>query len=448
MQIKEILNLNNAKLLSGDINATLDNFTIDTRTIKKGDTFIGIKGENFDGNTFYQEAIQKGAKNIIISGIEIDPDFIKNYPVNIIKVSNTYDFIIAYSKLIRSKLNIPVIAVTGSVGKTSTRNIIASVLSKKYKVFKTSGNYNTVIGLFLTLNMLKDAEILVLEMGMNKFGEIALLSEIAKPDVAVITNIGTAHIGNLGSRENILKAKLEILDGLSGPIIINNDNDLLHAWAKDAQITNKIITFGIDNKSDYTATDIKYSKEGSSFKINNNPIDINVIGKHFIYNSLVAFSIGSIYEVPSHDIITSLANIPLEKNRMEIINKDNYTIINDSYNASFDSVYYALQVLNEFTGTKIAILGDILELGEYETKIYEQIADVITNINIDLLLTVGPNSFIINNAAQKLGYKNTNLHFNSNKEAINYINNIEKENSTILVKASHSLNFKEIVDNI
>jgi len=449
MKIKDALNINNAKLIIGDINTNLNNFSYDTRTIAKGSTFLGIKGEKINGSLFYEEALKRGATTCILCDINIDLEIISKYPkANIILVDDTLEFIITLAKNFRKTLNIPIIAVTGSVGKTSTRNIIANVLATTYKVLKTKDNLNTSLGLAITLLSLTDEDIIVLEMGMNKFGEIALLSDIAKPDVAVITNIGTAHIGNLGSRENILKAKLEILDGLKGPLIINNDNDLLHSWYQNAAIKNPVITYGIENKSDYIATNITYNKQGSYFEINKKDININLIGKHFIYNSLVSFAIGDLYKVSFENIKKCLKTIPLEANRMELINKDKYTIINDTYNASFDSVYYALLVLKELEGTKVAVLGDILELGEYETEIYNKIAEVVVTNNVDMLLTVGPNSHIINDKAQNLGFKNLNLHFSNNKEAINYINSMDKENTTILVKASHSMNFKEIVDNI
>lgn len=450
MKIKDALKVGNAKLICGNSEIELNNFSYDTRTIKKGDTFLGLKGETTNGSKFYEEALKKGAKTCILCDINIDNNVINNYPnTNIILVDDVLKYIISLAKNVRSKLNIPIIAVTGSVGKTSTRNIIADVLSTKYKVLKTSGNLNTNIGLAITILSITDEEIAVLEMGMNHLGEIRELSSIARPNVAVITNVGTAHIGNLGSRENILKAKLEILEGLTGPLIINNDNDLLNAWHKKTNIANKIITIGIDTPSDYTATNLNYNKNGSGFTLNDLPININVIGKHFIYNSLIAFAIGEFYGINEEAIRNKLKNIPLEPNRMELINTSNYTIIDDTYNASYDSVYYALEVLSSFAGRKIAVLGDILELGDFSTKIHSDIGALIPKNNIDILITVGDYAKNINNNAITNGFNPKNsYHFNSNIEAINFINNNKKENDTILVKASHSMNFSLIVQNI
>lgn len=450
MKIKDALGISNAKLLQGNIDDEIKSISKDTRTIKENDTYLGIKGLNFDGNLFFKEALEKGAKTIITSGVTIDNDILNKYKdCNFIICDDTIEFLTKLATKKRENLNIPVIAVTGSVGKTSTRNIIADVLSSKYKVLKTAGNLNTNIGLSLTLLSLTDEEIIVLEMGMNKFGEISTLTNIAKPDLAVITNIGTAHIGNLGSRENILKAKLEILEGLKGELIINNDNDLLHEWQQKAKIKNKIITVGLENESDYQAQNIKYDETGSSFTINNEKIHINVIGRHFIYNSLISYAIGTIFGITPTEIIKKLQTIPLEKDRMELINANECTIINDTYNASYDSVYYALQVLSSFKNRKIAVLGDILELGEFGPEIHRNIGKLIIENHIDILITIGSLSKYINIEALKLGFnKENSYHFDSNIAAINLINNIKAKKDTILVKASNSMHFIEIVNNI
>ena len=448
MKIEDIIGINNAKLIFGNSKDMLNNISKDTRTIKEGDTYIAIKGENFDGNDFYEEAFLKGAKTCIVSNIkELNNDIYKNK--NLILVEDTVKFLTQIASKKRENLNIPIIAVTGSVGKTSTKNIIADVLSKKYKVLKTEGNLNTNIGLALTLLSVTDEEFIVLEMGMSAFGEISELTNIAKPDVAVITNIGTSHIGALGSRENILKAKLEILEGLKGELIINNDNDLLSAWYQETKIDNKIITYGIDNQSNYQALNIEYNNSGSSFKLNNDLININVIGKHFIYNSLVAFVIGDLYNIDNALITEKLKHLALEPNRMELINNNDITIINDTYNASYDSVYYALEVLGYYKNRKIAILGDILELGDYSEEIHRNIGKLVLKNNIDILITIGPYSKYINEEAITTGFDiNNSYHFNCNKDEIKYINTIKEKNDTMLIKASHGMNFIEIVNSI
>ena len=259
MKIKDILKVTNGEMLVGNEELTCENFSKDTRTIQKGDIYIGLKGENFDGNQFWKQALESGAEAVIVQDVKISPIEMEKYSnKTIVKVEDTLKALYEIAKYKRSLYDIPVVAITGSVGKTSTKDIIASVVATKYKTLKTQGNNNNNIGLPLTILKLRDHEALVIEMGMNHFGEISLLTDIAKPTLAVITNIGTSHIGNLGSRENILKAKLEILEGMRIPkVIVNNDNDLLHNWYNEYNKKIEIHTFGIENDSEVMAEDIK-----------------------------------------------------------------------------------------------------------------------------------------------------------------------------------------------
>lgn len=238
---------------------------------RSGDTYVGIKGEKIDGSTLYKKAFELGAKACIIENIEIpEKDLTKNQDKIIIQVKNTIEAIQEIAKYKRKGYNIPVVGITGSVGKTSTKDLIGSVMSKKYKTLKTIGNYNNHIGVPLTILSLKDHEAAVIEMGMNHFGEISKSTDMAKPTIAIITNIGTSHIGILGSRENILRAKLEILEGMEkdAPLIINNDNDLLHEWYLRNKNKRNIITFGIKNESDIMAKNIVTTDTGSKFEVN------------------------------------------------------------------------------------------------------------------------------------------------------------------------------------
>ena len=271
IKVKDIIKICNANLICGNEEEILENYKKDTREIENGDVYIGIKGEKFNGSTFFETAFEKGAKACILQDIEIDEKTLKKYQDKIIIiVKDSVEALQKIAEYKRKEYNIPVIGVTGSVGKTSTKDILASVMSKKYKTLKTEGNYNNHIGVPLTILKLKDHEAAVIEMGMNHLGEISKLTKIARPTMSVITNIGTSHIGELGSRENILKAKLEILEGMeeNAPIVINNDNDMLHDWYIKNKDTRNIITYGIENKSDIMAENIYTDDKGSKFTVN------------------------------------------------------------------------------------------------------------------------------------------------------------------------------------
>ena len=447
MKIKDCLGISNAKLLLGKEDKLLTSFSKDTRTIKHGDTYIGIKGENFDGNCFFEDAFLNGADTCILEHINLTEELKEKYAdKNIILVNNSLEFIMAAAKIKRKDIHVPVIAITGSVGKTSTKKIIADMLETKYSVLKTIGNENSQLGMSLRLLNYSNEECIVLEMGMNQALEIHNLTTIAKPDIAIITNIGTSHIGNLGSRENILKAKLEILDGLNGPLIINNDNDLLHKW----QMTNhdvEVITLGIKNKSDYQATNISYNKQGSTYELNNEKVFLPVIGDAFIYNSLTAFAVGDLLGVAFENIKEVLSNLKVEPHRMEFINSSEYTIIDDTYNASLDSISSSLDVLSKLKGRKIAVLGDIFELGDYGEEIHRKIGEIVLEKKIDVLITVGDLSKLINEEAENLGFaKEDSFHWKTNKEAIIFLKKFLQAGDIVLIKASHGMNFLEIVE--
>lgn len=265
------------RLLSGNEEERLENFKKYTGEIENGDVFVGIKGEKIDGSMLFEEALENGAKACIINDIDVPKDVLNKYPDRtIIKVQNTIKAIQEVAKYKREGYDIPVVGVTGSVGKTSTKDLIASVLSKKYKTLKTKGNYNNHIGVPLTVLGLKDHTAAVIEVGMNHAGEIRAWAPMTRPTMSVITNIGTSHIGFLGSRENILKAKLEILEAMdeNAPIIINNDNDLLHDWYLKNKDTKNIVTYGIENESYVMAKNIISLEGGSEF-------DVQVDGKTY-----------------------------------------------------------------------------------------------------------------------------------------------------------------------
>ena len=431
--------------------STINKYVIDSRKVSQNDCFIAIKGETNNGNLYVEAALENGASVCIVSEMPKEEVISKYNDRTIILVEDTIKALQDLASYKRSLYDIPVVAVTGSVGKTSTKDIIANVLGQKFIVLKTEGNYNNHIGLPLTLLGLGDHEAVVVEMGMNHFGEIRTLTNIAKPTIAVITNIGTSHIGNLGSRQNILKAKLEILEGLKdgGKIIINNDNDLLHDWATNTKNSN-IVTFGIENDSMLLAKNIIENASCTQYEITINNQEYNVTvpvaGKHFVYNSLCAFAVGKALGMEPEAILKGIAEFELTGKRMDFkVIRNNVTVLADYYNASYDSVKSALEVIKTYTGKrKIAVLGDMLELGDFAKKLHEDVGEEIYKNNIDVLITVGTLAKNIAKKASECGVENI-YECIDNKEAIDVLNSIIKENDLILLKASNAMKFDEIM---
>lgn len=297
---------------------------------------------------------------------------------------------------------------------------------------------------------------MVLEMGMNHLGEIQLLSDIAKPNICIITNIGTSHIGNLGSRENILKAKLEILEGAENPtVIINNDNDLLHKWYEENKNTMPIITYGIHESSDRQAQDIRLKENGSEFICNLEKeeikIKVPVGGEPFILNSLCAISVGKILQIEKEKIKKGIETFELTEKRMDIITlKNGAKIINDAYNASLESMQASLQYLSKRKDQrKIAVLGDMLELGEYTQKLHEQVGEEVYHNKIDILMCAGENARHIAKRAKEMGMLEKNVYyFKDTKELEKRLETIIKSGDVVLLKASNGMRFFDIAERM
>ena len=504
MQVQDFLKLINGKIITGSGKTVVNDFYKDSRLVRKNGAYIAIIGEKFDGNDFVEKAIDAGASVCIISKENANVvEKAKKNNTTLILVADTLKALQEIAKYKRSLFNIPVVAVTGSVGKTSTKDMIASVLSSKYNTLKTKGNMNNNIGMPMTILELNDENAMVVEMGMNHFGEIELLTDIAKPTIAVITNIGTAHIGNLGSRENILKAKLEILGGMKKKIlVINNDNDLLHKFYLENKDNPEIEihTYGIENESEVMGYNIRLGEDSSWFdcriendsenkssvnnisirrnhtiennlenksSVNNvsirkqNTIDnvlknefsveVPVGGLHFIYNSLCAITVANLLNLNQSEIKCGIKKFVPTKNRMDITKlKNGVTIINDSYNASFDSMQMLLNYLSNFTAKRrIAVLGDMLELGEFSKELHEKVGKEVAKNNVDILIVSGENSKYIAEKAIKDGMNKENVYYFDNGDKIyNFIKKIWRDGDCILFKASNGMRFFEIADKL
>ena len=443
MLIREIVEASQGTLYCGDLDSEVEGFTQDTRKIVPGNVYVAIKGLYLDGHDFIPVAFDNGAKAVICERIpeEVEPKH------NIIIVDNSVKAIGRVAYYVRQKSNAIVVGITGSVGKTSTKDMIYSVVAMKYKTLKTLGNYNNFIGLPLTILRYKDEEAMVIEMGMNHLNEIDYLTKIACPDIAAITNVGTAHIGEVGSHEKILQAKMEIVNGLreGGTLIVNCDNDKL-ATVKADGYTLK--TISIDSQSDLKANNVILNVDMSSFTINVDGkeywVHVYVPGKHFVYNALVAIQIGLQLGIPIDDCIEGVAHFELTEKRSDIIMlQHNIRVIDGSYNANLDSMKSSIDVIAEYQGRRIAVLADMLELGNYSERLHREVGAYLIRKKIDIVLTVGKAAWYIFDEVVKA--KGNARHFESNQELIDYLNSMIYDGDIILIKGSNSMRLKDVV---
>lgn len=443
MKVYEIVEATRGILVSGNKDDEINFFSQDSRQMTNGGMYIPLKGERFDGHNFIESAFQTGAQ-AIISEKDV------NYEDKIvIKVKDTHQALKDMASYLRNHRPVKVVGVTGSVGKTSTRDMVYSVVKQKYKTLKTEGNYNNEIGLPLTILRYHDEEVLVLEMGMNHLQEMSRLSMIARPDIACITNVGTAHIGELGSRENILKAKLEIINGMKegSTLIINQDNDMLQT----VELPHlNVVRVGKGKEASIQASHIVLEETKSSFEVEyqgkKEIIEVPVQGEHNISNALIAIAVGIELNISLEDIKKGIQEFKLTKNRMDILEKNHKTVIDGTYNASVDSMKSSIDVLTNYKKRKVAILADMLELGDYSQQLHEEVGSYVASKGIDILVCVGKEAKYIYQKARE-SMKDV-YYFESNQEVIARLDELLKEDDVILVKGSHSMNLKEVVEKI
>jgi len=443
--LKEIVKAVNGECDSQYQDMRIYRICTDSRKTKTGDMFIALEGENFDGHDYVQAAIQNGASAVLVS----KPVTVKEVPV--IQTENTLKALWQLSTYYRQKFTKPVIAVTGSVGKTSTKDMIATILSAKYAVHKSQANFNNHIGMPLTILELENHhDVMVVEMGMRGFGEIRQLTHIAKPSIAVITNIGVSHIERLGSRENILKAKLEIVEGLDkrGVLILNADDPLLAGI--DRSIAGKVIYIGVNKEADYRAYDIEdHGEYDVLFKINlkgrDYVVHIPAVGKHNVYNVLFGIACGVELGLKPEEILTGIENYRPEKMRLNIVSKDGIMFINDCYNANPDSMRAGLQVLSNLAGANrsVAILGNMFELGEMAADAHFDIGRLCKELGIDFTAIIGENA---SDVARGIGDSSKYRVFNSHEEIVSFMKGMLKENDVVLIKGSRGMRMERILE--
>ena len=438
MKIKDLIRVTRAEVnpdfLSDEILDKEVRISTDTRTIEAGDFYLPLKGENFDGERFLEEALEKGAVGAFCTTYASEKGIL-------LKVPNTLTAYLQLANYRRNELNPRVVAVTGSSGKTTTKELVASVLGIKFNTFKTPLNHNNEVGFCQTIFEMPDnTEALVLEMGMRGLGEIELLSKYAEPDITIICNVGTAHIGRLGSKENIAKAKCEIVKYQRGKYFIAHDDELIR----------KTVNFA-GEKIYYSIKEVNiFQKEAncSKFEYKGNVYELNVGGEYNIENALSAINAGLKLGLNVNEIEKGLKSYhPIEK-RWEGVNVGGYEIINDSYNANPESMKAFVDTIFELYNNYTLVLGDMGELGksevEYHKKLGEYINDHKSLDKKSTIVTIGELSQNISDEIKNC----KSIHFKTIEQAVNYIKqNISKE-SKIFLKASRSMKFERIIEGL
>jgi len=449
MMLSEIAKALNSPMRGADINVL--SIGTDSRSIAKGQLFVGIKGENFDGNTYAFEALKQGAAAVLVSDANTQAS-----PAVI--VENTRLALGELSKYWRNKFDLPLVAVTGSNGKTTVKEMITSILSAaKGKVLATRGNLNNDIGMPLTLLcMNENHNYAVIEMGMNHEGEIRYLTKIAQPNVALVNNAGTAHIGEVGSREAIARAKGEIFEGLTddGIAVVNADDDFADYW-KSLNKNRKIITFGLNDKADVSAN---YQTQNNSSAINlKTPsgevqFNLNVLGEHNVHNALAASAVAVALGVSNADIASGLTKFNPVKGRLNWLEGVNgAVVIDDTYNANPDSMKAAIDVLasqkTTQQSTQIFVMGDMAELGDDAPQMHAEIGAYARQKGIAQLFSFGEFSKLASTSFNGGLGKNAQ-HFDSLEALLDALRRGMRKDVTVLVKGSRFMKMERVVNQI
>lgn len=434
--IEQIIEITGARVLKSEINQDVKlEISTDTRTINSKKIFIPLVGANFDGHDFIDKACESGAL-----GYLTQKEIVSELAKFVLLVENT---LVAYLKLAnyyKNKISPKTIAITGSAGKTTTKEMAYYVFSQKFKTHKSELNHNNEIGLAQTLlSMPNNTEALIVEMGMRGLGEIELLSKFAEPDLAIIANIGSAHIGRLGSYENIAKAKFEITKYLSPDgILIANKNQYLDAINN---IKDRTIEFSLESND---LNILEMTSEYSRFMYKNYEYKINLSGEYNIQNALSIIEAATYYKVEKELIAKGLEEFKPIQNRWQIEKVFGADIINDAYNANPESMIATIKnFLAVYDGRKILVLGDMGELGEKEVDFHAQIGEELNNLDFDLLITVG-------NLSKNISDKNKakSKHFNSIDDCCKYLKNQLMQNDRVLLKASRSMELETIIKKL
>ena len=440
LSLKEIASALGSRV---DSEKRIKRISIDSRDVDDSTLFFAIKGERFDAHDFIPDIQDK------VGAVVISRDTECSCPS--IKVQDTKDAFIKLANYYRNTFkDLILIGITGSVGKTTSKEMTACVMAQKYRTLKTEGNFNNEIGMPKTLFRLDDSiECAVIEMGMSEFGEISLLSRTAQPDAAIITNIGVSHIENLGSRDGIFRAKMEMTEGLKkdGSLIVNGDDDKLSAVKGDGY---RVIFYGIQNLDcQMRAVDIVQDGLDTIFTAvyegREERIRIPTVGIHNVYNAIAALCMGMQCGISLKDGARGLASYIPSGMRQNIRQKAGITFIEDCYNAAVDSQKAGLNTLCSVAkGRKIAVLGDMLEMGVYSEEGHREVGSYAAEKNVDMLLTFGPESRFMADSARRAGLVDV-LEFEDRDKLTEALCEILKEGDTVIFKASHGMHLEEVI---
>src|SRR5437588_2747691 len=448
LTLAQIAEFAGGNLAAGNREATLSRISTDSRTLQTGDLFVPLRGENFDGHKFIEQAVERGA-----AGAMVDDKWSGNAPENfaLIRVADTLAGYQTLAANYRASLPIKVIVITGSNGKTSTKDFVAATLARKFRVTKTEGNFNNHVGLPQTmLAANRDDEIAVWEIGMNHPGEIAALAKLAAPDVAIITNVGIAHLEFMGSREAIAEEKGALAEAVTanGTLIVNAEDAFSDAIAKRTRA--KIVLAGIENGS-VRATDISQHSTGSEFTILEGAhrcrAQLPVPGIHMVQNAMLAVAAGRVFGLSLEECAVGLASTPLTKARLQIREINGIQFLDDSYNANPDSMKAALQTLVELDndGKRIAVLGEMRELGSETERGHEEVGEAAAGFGIDHLIGIGEMGAIMARAAEKAGLEKTAT-VGSTSEAANLLLEIAAPGDLVLIKGSRLARTEDVIE--
>lgn len=464
IRVRDITEAVGGTLLGGDPDTLLRHISIDSRTMKGDDLFVPLVGAHNDAHRFIGQAMEHGAKAALTSEHDTFPlekgvtDIAGASAITgaLIRVEDTKKALQDIGYFLRSRLNLPLVGITGSVGKTTTREMVAAALSAGYRVFKTPANYNSQVGVPITISEIgSEDEIGVLELGMSEPGEMTVIAGIARVDMAVITNVGVTHIENLGTRENILREKLNIQDGLKkgGVLFLNGDNDLLKdVKARDGYET---VYYGIGEQNDYRAVDIENHGGKPSFTLLHGeqrvPVKLQVMGEHNILNALAALAVSDYARVPLSAAAERLYEFEGYDNRQQLYENNQITMIDDTYNASPDSMKAGIKVLASIDGRRrIAVLADMKELGAQAPELHYEMGRFLLTQPVDEVVTYGELAKEIirgiseGDEGNKRTIKTVSFSEEDKNDMINYLEHRLTPGDVVLFKGSNSMNLGAI----